>query len=464
MTLEFTTRAVLFLLLIGFGLAMSILSLLENRVDWVSRLCSVFGSGCRRTARFSLLAVPVAVWGVVFYVVLLAAVFWADPFVFWFVMAGLGFELTFVRILVVARIFCIFCVLNAVAIVGLAALAASPGMLWEAAATALFFYIVSGVWLNIENEGELESEDESSEYESEDHGVAAKVDGRPITEDEIQRPLIQDIHQHQMEVFRLKRDMLDTFLREEVLRLEAERRGIQLSRLVQEHALCGLESDDEECHKRIEEFADELAANHEIEILMRPPPLPCVNLDVTGSPAKGPDDAEVVVVEFSDYMCPACGNAHEEAKKVQEHFQGRVRWVFMNFPLPMHRGADVMARAALCAREQYAFWEYQDRMFVLGGYPGFDGLVDVAGELGLETKPFRECLEQGRHKDKVDNDFHEGRSVGVVSTPTFFINGRMQRGMRSHKEAIRIIEEEEQRCIRLRRKKSRAKDHSHGLW
>lgn len=450
MTPAATQPTALLLILSAAGLLVSLLSALENRVEWIGRFCALFGSGCRRTAEFTLLRLPVALWGGVFYVVLAVAALAAEPLIFWLVMAGLGFELTFVLILVTTRTFCIFCALNALVVAALAVTVHEPGLFWQAAAVALFFHVFSGLALAVENRGELDQggalEEDSILYGA----VAARVGEREIMEWEIERPLIQDIYLLQMEVHRLKREMAESFVWEELLRQEAAARGIPVKELVQERALCGLKSDDEECRKRIDRFADELADKYAVEFFLSPPPLPCVRIDVSGRPAKGPEDAEVVVVEFSDYLCPACCNAHRAVKEMEKRFSSNVRWVFMNYPLPMHRGADEMAAAALCAHGQGRFWEYQDRMFQVEEFPGLDGLTAIAGELGLDAESFQRCLEEGEALDKVEDDVREGRRAGVQATPTYFVNGRMLRGLTDPDSLADLIEEERTRCARLK--------------
>ncbi len=77
----------------------------------------------------------------------------------------------------------------------------------------------------------------------------------------------------------------------------------------------------------------------------------------------GPADALVVVVEFSDYLCPGCRKGYEITKTIRDKYRDRIRWVFKDFPLDRHEGADKMAEAAHCANDQGKFWQYQDLLF-----------------------------------------------------------------------------------------------------
>ena len=74
------------------GLGVAILSALEGRIETLAAFCGWFGDGCRATADFYLLGVPVWIWGIAYYGVLIGAIFFFQPAVFWLVMVGLGVE------------------------------------------------------------------------------------------------------------------------------------------------------------------------------------------------------------------------------------------------------------------------------------------------------------------------------------------------------------------------------------
>jgi protein-disulfide isomerase len=163
--------------------------------------------------------------------------------------------------------------------------------------------------------------------------------------------------------------------------------------------------------------------------------------DIREGPALGPADAPVTVVEYSDYLCPACRKAHETVKRVREQNRKRVRWVFRDLPLERHEGAREMAEAAHCAGDQGLFWEFQDAMFRVEEAPDRDGLMERAVELGADAEAFRACLESGRHRERVERGIQEARQAGVSATPTFFVNGRMVRGAPSEEELQGMIDQ-----------------------
>ena len=146
---------------------------------------------------------------------------------------------------------------------------------------------------------------------------------------------------------------------------------------------------------------------------------------------KGPADAPVTIVEFSDYQCPACRRAQEALSVVLGEFPGRVRLVYKDFPLRFHAGAEPAAVAARCAAEHGRFWEYHDFLWITQPAFARDDLLLYATRLGLPREAFAACLDAGRYRAAVAGDVREGHAAGVTGTPTFFVNGRRMAGIQS---------------------------------
>ena len=140
------------------GLVVSLLSALEKHVQAIMRLCTFFGEGCRRTADFTLLGLPVALWGAAFYLLLPATLFFYEPAVFWLVALGVGFELTFVWIMTRIRAFCIFCLLNALVVGALAIPTFDPERWWQGLMLVALAFAGSSILLHFENREEVEGE------------------------------------------------------------------------------------------------------------------------------------------------------------------------------------------------------------------------------------------------------------------------------------------------------------------
>ena len=106
-----------------------------------------------------------------------------------------------------------------------------------------------------------------------------------------------------------------------------------------------------------------------------------------------------------------------------KEYDGRVRLVFKDFPLPSHDLAMAAHEAARCAAEAGKFWPYHDRLFA--EQPAFerDHLIAYAVDLGLDRDRFTSCLDSHAEEPIVRASLAEGRALGVRSTPTFMVNG-----------------------------------------
>jgi protein-disulfide isomerase len=164
-------------------------------------------------------------------------------------------------------------------------------------------------------------------------------------------------------------------------------------------------------------------------------------ISLAGSQAKGPADAPVTVIEYSDFRCPACRKVHPVVEEAMKLYGPKVRWVFKNFPLPMHKDAQIASEGALCAADQGRFWDYQDALFGFGGEFNPETLTQVASELKLDSKTFRACLDAGTHKEGVEREVREGVLAGINAVPTFIVNGKISSGSLPLKELKALIDE-----------------------
>lgn len=138
--------------------------------------------------------------------------------------------------------------------------------------------------------------------------------------------------------------------------------------------------------------------------------------------------AKLTLVEFADFQCPSCGTAHPMIKKLLSDYPGKLNYIFRHFPLPQHDNGVVAAIASEAASEQGKFWEMHGALFEnqsewsdeANPNKLFEG---YAKELGLDVGKFKKAVADKSHKDKIDRDTADGKSLGVNSTPTFFLNG-----------------------------------------
>jgi protein-disulfide isomerase len=140
-------------------------------------------------------------------------------------------------------------------------------------------------------------------------------------------------------------------------------------------------------------------------------------------PFLGSADAPILLVEFSDYQCPYCKRWHDEVlSRLVAEYGDKIKFVYRNLPVIRANSADA-AQASYCADEQGAYWEYHDALFTYAY--GFDDQAyeQYARDLGLDVETLMECYRSGRYAATVDEDLQFARSLGIGSTPTFFLNG-----------------------------------------
>jgi len=189
-------------------------------------------------------------------------------------------------------------------------------------------------------------------------------------------------------------------------------------------------------------FTHELRDKAGVRILLDPPRV-AVNLG-GDDPVKGPANAPITIVEFSDFQCPYCSRAIATLKQVEEKYGDKLRIVFRDFPLvQIHQNAAKAAEAGACANEQGKFWELHDKLFADQSKLAVEGLKQTATEVaGLDAAAFNKCLDSGKYATEWQKDVDDGTSYGVTGTPAFFINGRLLSGAQPVDAFSTLIDEE----------------------
>jgi protein-disulfide isomerase len=191
-----------------------------------------------------------------------------------------------------------------------------------------------------------------------------------------------------------------------------------------------------------EQYVNALKARTRVTISLDPPR---EVVEDAGRPSRGPADAPVQIVEFSDFQCPYCLQSVATIERVLKEYGDRVRLVYRHLPLPNHPDAWPAAEASMCAAEQDRFWPFHDRLFANQDKLAVDALKQHAADLGLDTAAFNACVDSRRHQAAVQADTEAAQALGVSGTPAFFVNGRPLSGAQPFPRFKEVIDEELQR-------------------
>ncbi len=163
-------------------------------------------------------------------------------------------------------------------------------------------------------------------------------------------------------------------------------------------------------------------------------------LPVGNSYAKGPKNALVTIVEFSDFQCPFCSRVGPTLKQIHSTYGKKVRVVFKHQPLPFHKDAPLASEYALAAGEQGKFWEMHDKLFANQKALKEDSLKGYAKELGLDMGKVQKFIASGKGKKAIAADQALANKVGARGTPAFYINGEKVSGAQPFANFKKVID------------------------
>ncbi|MGI8786654.1 MAG: DsbA family protein [Pyrinomonadaceae bacterium] len=143
----------------------------------------------------------------------------------------------------------------------------------------------------------------------------------------------------------------------------------------------------------------------------------------------GSPNAAVTIEEFADYQCPTCGLEYPKMKEINALYGNRIKFIYRNFPLQMHRYGYDAAVAAEAAGLQGKLWQMQDQLFTNrqaweNSPDARKVFEDYAQKIGLDVAKFQSDELGMAAKTRVDEDLKRGRALNVTGTPTVFINGK----------------------------------------
>src|SRR6185295_517597 len=311
---------------------------------------------------------------------------------------------------------------------------------------ALVLFLALGVWLPACSAQDNAAKKMSGGSDQ----VLAIVNGKPVTEADVRASSAEQFkaleRDYQQKVHELLENSLDQAVQDRLLEAEAAARGTTKEAVladIKPAAVTDAEVDafyeqnqaqiqrpkeqiapqikayleQQGQQKARQAFFDNLQTKYKVEKKLEP-----IRVEVaTTGPSKGPANAPVTIVEFSDFQCPFCSRLTPTLKQVEQKYGDKVRLVFSQYPLPFHQNAQKAAEASLCAADQGKFWEMHDAMFAHQDALGVDQLKAKAAELGLNAEQFNSCLDSGKTAATVQADMKEGSAAGVNGTPAMFI-------------------------------------------
>jgi len=300
----------------------------------------------------------------------------------------------------------------------------------------------------------------------------ATVDGQPITEDDLLPQVEGPLRPLREQEYQIKKKALDTLITQRVVDMEAKKKGVSADKLYEQEvdAKVAEPSDVEvkaiytmqkeqlnrpfeeakpllaqtlkraKIQQARQEYSAHLREQAKVSVMLNPP-----RVEVAVDPARvrGNPKAKVMIVEFSDFQCPYCGQVEGTLKSVLAKHQDTVALAFRDYPLSqIHPFAQGAAEASRCAGEQGKFWEYHDLLF--GDQAGLDrdGLIAKAAKLQLDAKQFDACISSEKYKAAIQLDNQEGVRAGVNGTPGFFINGVFLNGAQPESAFEKAIQDQ----------------------
>lgn len=157
-------------------------------------------------------------------------------------------------------------------------------------------------------------------------------------------------------------------------------------------------------------------------------------------PQLGPPDAPIIIVNYGDYACPACQELESVLKELVANYPTPIKIVWKDLPnSSLHPTALPAAIASRCAGEQGRFWDYHSALMYGQISQSTEDLLALANGLELKIGAFTKCLESQATLPFIERSFTEGVSLGIVSTPTLYINGKIYADQLSVLELTRAL-------------------------
>jgi len=158
------------------------------------------------------------------------------------------------------------------------------------------------------------------------------------------------------------------------------------------------------------------------------------------NPVKGNKDAQIAIIEYSDFQCPYCSKAIETIEQVLKEYPEKVKLIFKHNPLEFHKQALPAAKASLAAYKQGKFWEYHDLLFKNSSNMNEEMLIQFAKDLKLDLEKFNTDRKSPEIEEQIKAEQAEAEKHGLKGTPSFLVDGVLVRGARDKEHFVMVIE------------------------
>lgn len=301
--------------------------------------------------------------------------------------------------------------------------------------------------------------------------VVAKVNGKDVTDKELEEFLGIALIMKNQEIYQLKRSALQDLIFIKLQEEKAKEENISLDDYYKKYVIdtvpdpteeevndfyeknkSQIRLGEEEAKKQIkgylksqkiqeseDKLKEKLLKEAKIETFLKSPKM---ELSKGNEPKKGKEGAPIIIVEFTDFQCPYCSRAQSTLEKIFSDYPDKVQLIFKDLPLDFHKQAKDAHIASHCASEQGKFWEYHDILFKNQSQLFPDKLKEYAQQLQLDIEKFNKCFEERKYEKYVNDNVNQAQSLGITGTPTFFVNGRIVRGAQPYDAFKQIIDEE----------------------
>ena len=301
--------------------------------------------------------------------------------------------------------------------------------------------------------------------------VVAVVDGIKITDQELTIAAKDQLHKIEGQIYQVKRSVLDNLVEQKMLELAAKKAGVSVDDYLKNEVDAKITEPSEAELKEMyetrktkdtpafdvvkpqiaayikrtrqaqaeQDMYEKIRKDSNVTIKLEPPR---VKIDISGQPSMGPETAPVTLVEVSDYQCPFCKRIQPTLDRVMQTYQGKIRRVFLDFPLSFHADSPKAHEAAHCAGEQDKYFEMYHHIFGNQTNIKVSDLKKYAQEISLDMGKFEQCLDSGKYTAQVQKNTSIGVAAGVSGTPAFFINGVMLSGAQPFSSFQEIIDNE----------------------